>query len=805
MYKDFQVSNLFAMLRNGSSVAETARKLPMSQKTVRKYRDKNLLPSQIQRPRRDYRTRLDPLDRFWPEIEKLLESDRRLKPYAILQWLQQKYNSPGVDANKQSVPSSLRRTLERRVQRWKLQHDVTQEVIFPQIHHPGDVMAFDFVDLNCLQVTIAGKQFDHKLFHAVLTYSNWEHLHVCHSESYEALATGLQDALYLVGGVPKRVRSDSLSAAVNNLSSDKEFAKQYQGLLEYYGLRGHRINVRKPQENGDVESANGHIKTAIDQSLRLRGNRDFASRDDYRAFVHDVATNRNAPRQAKLCEEVAQLAGLPHQRLATFTCLDVLVKSDCVLRIKRNSYSVSSKYIGLRLEARIHQDNVELWYSGERVEVMPRLYGRDKEAIDFRHVIDSLVRKPGAFVNYRYQNHLYPTTRFRMAYDSLLKSTSEASAVKQYLKILYAAKHDGLDTVDDILRWMLSSGNSLTAQAVLAMIASKQQIPGPTDMNVEPPDLTEFDSLLQHKDVYDDQENCAKEYDHARPFEFARAEGLDVRLSGHDEYLAPSAATQRAATANDPRSALPECRTSSPGQVDPSPVLVRSGIEGMRVAERESDCAIDEGLALATGQELGTVSMVAVAIARDTAVRDPSQRELPRSTGQRVDFWETRLGKNQSPLSLGRSTGSARPLSLLYDLPDVGARTAPGQTRSADGAIHQEAQQVRSIDHRRSGICATEPRGDGGPIHALVGTLRARERPVKLESPVLEVGTDLQGSNDHRRCDRSSDPSFGDHRVEHRQLPSGCRQSKINTTFRWLQECGASLLGISRLKNSNCR
>ncbi|MCA9139140.1 MAG: hypothetical protein KDB00_20345 [Planctomycetales bacterium] len=270
--------------------------------------------------------------------------------------------------------------------------------------------------------------------------------------------------------MPRRVRSDSLSAAVNNLSSDKAFAKQYQGLLNHFGLQGRRINVRKPQENGDVESSNGHIKTAIDQSLRLRGNRDFASAAEYSAFLLDVVSTRNAKRQAKLHEEVSQFRSLPHQRLATFTRLDLQVKSDCVVRIKHNSYSVSSRYINLKLEARIHQDDVELWYSGERVEVMPRLYGRDKEAIDFRHVIDSLIRKPGAFANYRYQKHLYPTTRFRMAYDTLLKNTTEASATKQYLKILHAAKHEGLDTVDDILRWTMFNGKTLTAQAVLSMV-----------------------------------------------------------------------------------------------------------------------------------------------------------------------------------------------------------------------------------------------------------------------------------------------------------------------------------------------
>ena len=285
MLKDEKAGRMFSMLHCGHPVAQIARRLEMGERTIRKYRDGGMLPSQQERRPRDYRTREDPLEPFWPEIEELLKGDPRLRPFALLDWLKQKYNPPAEGQGELRVTDSIRRTLERRVQHWKLQHGVEQEVHFPQVHHAGDVIAFDFVVMNALQVTIQGRPFDHMLFHAVFTYSNWEYVHLCHSESFEALATGLQDALHLAGGVPRRVRSDSLSAAVNNLSSDKEFAAQYQALLDHYGVRGHRINVRKPHENGDVESSHGHLQgSRLDQALRLRGNRDFADRDEYLAF-----------------------------------------------------------------------------------------------------------------------------------------------------------------------------------------------------------------------------------------------------------------------------------------------------------------------------------------------------------------------------------------------------------------------------------------------------------------------------------------------------------------------------------------
>jgi transposase len=297
MITDVRASQMFLLLHEAESVARIARRLKMSEKTIRKYRDADQLPSQIERVERSYRTREDPLTEFWDEIRALLEHDPRLKPYAILDWLKQKYNPPEGEPR---VSDSIRRTLERRVQSWKLQQGVEQEVKFPQIHHPGDVIAFDFVVLNSLQVTLDGKPFDHRLFHAVFTYSNWEYVHLCHSESFEALSTGLQDALHRAGGVPRRVRSDSLSAAVNNLSDDKEFATAYRDLLAHYGVQGHRINVRKPHENGDVESSHGHFKNALDQALRLRGSRDFASADDYMALVRRLVLNQAFIRSLKV-------------------------------------------------------------------------------------------------------------------------------------------------------------------------------------------------------------------------------------------------------------------------------------------------------------------------------------------------------------------------------------------------------------------------------------------------------------------------------------------------------------------------
>ena len=166
------------------------------------------------------------------------------------------------------------------------------------------------------------------------------------------MSDGLQNALWELGGVPRRHRSDSLSAAVNNLSAKREFQARYRGLLEHYGLAGERINVRQPHENGDSESSHGHFKTAVDQALLLRGSRDFNSREDYRRFLYEVVATRNATRQQRHAEELAMRKPLPAERQDSWLQVPVRVDTGSLIHIHRNTYSVHSRLIGQELEAR---------------------------------------------------------------------------------------------------------------------------------------------------------------------------------------------------------------------------------------------------------------------------------------------------------------------------------------------------------------------------------------------------------------------------------------------------------------------
>jgi hypothetical protein len=271
MVRDAQVRELRRLLSTGKSLAAAARMSDMTEKTARKYRDDDRLPSQ-RRTARDYRTRVDPFEDVWPLVQQRLESEPALKAVTLFGWLQQ--TQPG------QFPDSTRRTFERRVAQWRSLHGPAKTVFFPQEHHPGRLAASDFTVCNELGVKIAGERFDHTLFHCVLTYSNVESVSLCFPESFEALSTGIQKAFHEFGGVPQRHRSDSLSAAMRNHSSRRTLTDRYAALMEHYGCEAERTNPRCANENGDVEASNGQIKDRLDQALLLRGTRSFDTRED---------------------------------------------------------------------------------------------------------------------------------------------------------------------------------------------------------------------------------------------------------------------------------------------------------------------------------------------------------------------------------------------------------------------------------------------------------------------------------------------------------------------------------------------
>ena len=409
------------MVKTEGSQEIAAAKSGMDAKTARKYRRLGRVPSELPSGA-NWRTRPDPFAKVWGEIRELLEVNAGLEAKTVFEYLQRR--DPGQFADGQL------RTLQRRVKSWRATEGPAREVFFAQQHLPGRLGASDFTHMEELGVTLQGQSFPHLIYHFVLTYSNWEAGTVCYSESFESLCEGLQNAMWELGKVPQRHRTDRLSTAVNNASDPAEFTERYQGLLRYYGLQGEKTRAGHGNENGDVEQRHHRFKRAVGQELLLRGSRDFASVAEYQQFLQGLFERLNAGRKPRLVEEMKAMQELPERRMESCKRERVRVDSGSLIYVDRNVYSVPSRLIGEQVEARLYLDQIEVWYGQKKVEQLQRLRGRQKHRVDYRHIIDWLVRKPGAFEHYRYRDELFPRSRFRMAFDLLQERRGRARAAK---------------------------------------------------------------------------------------------------------------------------------------------------------------------------------------------------------------------------------------------------------------------------------------------------------------------------------------------------------------------------------------
>lgn len=489
MITDNQARKLMKYLQEKKSLGIAATKSGMDEKTARKYRNIGRLPSELKAEKvRNWRTRKNPFDEVWEMVKSFLENNSGLEAKTLFEHLQREY--PGRFQDGQI------RTFQRRVKNWRATEGPAREVYFPQVHKPGKLSQSDFTHMGKLDVTINGVLFDHLIYHFVLTYSNWESGSICFSESFESLSDGLQKALCKLGGVPDAHQTDRLSTAVNKPDNPEEFTQRYQGLLSHYKLTGRKTNPASPNENGDVEQRNHRFKRAVDQALMLRGSRDFCTRKEYELFLDGLFSQLNSNRHDRFKEELTALRPLPVKQLPACSKLKVGVGPSSTIRVKHNVYSVHSRLIREQVTVRLYTEHMEIWHGQSHIENIPRLRGSGNHHIQYRHIIDWLVRKPGAFENYRYRSDLFPTSRFRMAYDELKQNHVDSKASKEYLLILELAAKENEAAVDESLRYLFDRNRLISVENVKNLIISGQKPTPVTDVSIPTVILQAYDCLL---------------------------------------------------------------------------------------------------------------------------------------------------------------------------------------------------------------------------------------------------------------------------------------------------------------------
>jgi hypothetical protein len=488
---DEQVRLLRRKLMEGKTQEAAAAAAAMSERSVRTWRE-GALPSEGKQVR-TWRTRKDPFDDVWlSKVVPLLVDDKKriLEATTILEALNKER-----EEGESKFDGGQVRTLQRRMRDWRALHGPEQEVFFQQEHPPGRECALDFTNCNELGVTVEGEAFPHLLFELVLSCSTWTAIGLAFSETFEALVKGFQDALWSLGARATIARSDNLSAATHELKGGgRKLTERWKAVLDHYDMTSTRIAPGNSNENGGVEQRHNRTKRAIAQALILRGSKDFASSSAYIAFARGVVDETHNDKIAdRLAAEREHLLPLPSTRVPDYTIWTPAVRCWSTISVNKRIYSVPSRMIGHQVQARQYADVVEVYYRGRLVQTMPRLRGEKTARIDYRHVVWSLVTKPGAFARYRYREELFPTLVFRRAYDALTSTHGDRADI-EYVRVLHLAASTMECTVEAALVQLLAEGARFDYVDVKTRV--KPERPLIPEMAPLKPDFAVYDGLL---------------------------------------------------------------------------------------------------------------------------------------------------------------------------------------------------------------------------------------------------------------------------------------------------------------------
>lgn len=484
-----QYRKLMSEYQETGNVTNSAMKAGMSRPTAQKYLQALQPPNELQ-VKHTWRTREDPLVEIWPQAQVMLEEAPDLEAKALFEYLWER--SPGA------VQEKHLRTFQRRVKLWRLAYGPDKEVFFPQDWEAGRAMQLDWTNANELAVTIAGQPYEHLLCHCVLPHSNWEWASCCLSESLLSCRQGLQEALHRLGKVPRELRVDNSSAATHRVGgggTGREFNEQFVSLCQHYGLVPRTIGIDCPNENGDVESSNGHLKRRLRQHLLLRGSRDFEAETAYERFLHQVLERSNQGRRENLAAEMAVMKPLPPTRLSEYDEVSCTVGSASTIRVKKVGYSVPARLIGQELKVEVYERELKLYSGRELLLVLPRHCGDRGVVLDYRHVIDHLLRKPGAFERYRYREQLFPSRLFREAYDHLVVKHGQRGGAVEYLRLLKLASEVGESGIEVMLADYLSPPYPAWSVGELRRILQPEPRPH-IELSDLQPEWSSYDSLL---------------------------------------------------------------------------------------------------------------------------------------------------------------------------------------------------------------------------------------------------------------------------------------------------------------------
>lgn len=172
----------------------------------------------------------------------------------------------------------------------------------------------------------------------------------------------------------------------------------------------------------------------------------------------------------------------------------------CLFTAKGVLYSAPSRLIGHRLKVRLYRAHLEAWLSGVKVFECERVRGsvveRHPKRVDWRHMMPSLKRKPGAFARWVLRDAMFPRSEYARTWEHLSTQLTERQACRLMVDLLdLADQANVVAELAGVLTALLDRNELPDIEALRARFA-----PRPTSMplvTVVLPAAAVYDELLE--------------------------------------------------------------------------------------------------------------------------------------------------------------------------------------------------------------------------------------------------------------------------------------------------------------------
>ena len=250
---------------------------------------------------------------------------------------------------------------------------------------PGEQVDVDWAGASATVIDPdTGEIIKAYIFVGVMTYSQYAYVEAFLDMKQKSWINAHVHMYEYFGGVARILVPDNCKTAVvhNGGFKDQQINETYQEMAEHYGTAIIPARVRAPKDKPNAEGTVGNISTWIIAALRDEqffslAELNRAIRDKPELFNQRLFQKKEGSRRSLfLGEEKPLLAPLPATRFELSDWKTATVQFNYHISVDGMLYSVPYEYIKKKVDVKVTDTTIEIFYNHNRIASHRRLKGR---------------------------------------------------------------------------------------------------------------------------------------------------------------------------------------------------------------------------------------------------------------------------------------------------------------------------------------------------------------------------------------------------------------------------------------------